>query len=42
MATLGYKIDNAKMSITEADIFQTSRKGIIARGVYGGDKFQVW
>lgn len=41
MATLGYKIDNAKMSITEADIFQTSRKGIIAR-VYGGDKFQVW
>lgn len=41
MATLGYKMDNAKMSMNEADIFQTSRKDIIARGVYGGDKFQV-
>ena len=41
MATQGYKMDNAKMSMNEADIFQTSRKGIIARGVYGGDKFQV-
>lgn len=42
MATQGYKMDNAKMSMNEADIFQTSRKGIIARGVYGGDKFQVF
>ena len=41
MATQGYKMDNAKMSMNEADIFQTSRKGIIARGVHGGDKFQV-
>ena len=41
MATQGYKMDNAKMSMNEADIFQTSRKGIIAHGVYGGDKFQV-
>lgn len=41
MATQVYKLDNAKMSMNEADIFQTSRKGIIARGVYGGDKFQV-
>ena len=41
MATQGYKMDNAKTSMNEADIFQTSRKGIIARGVYGGDKFQV-
>lgn len=41
MATLGYKMDNAKMSMNEADIFQTSRKDIFARGVYGGDKFQV-
>ena len=41
MATQGYKMDNAKISMNEADIFQTSRKGIIARGVYGGDKFQV-
>ena len=28
MATQGYKMDNAKMSMNEADIFQTSRKGI--------------
>lgn len=42
MATQGYKMDNAKMSMNEADIFQTSRKGIIACGVYGGDKFQVF
>ena len=41
MATQVYQMDNAKMSMNEADIFQTSRKGIIARGVYGGDKFQV-
>ena len=41
MATQGYKKDNPKMSMNEADIFQTSRRGIIARGVYGGDKFQV-
>ena len=41
MATQGYTMDNAKMSMNEADICQTSRKGIIARGVYGGDKFQV-
>ena len=41
MATQGYKMDNAKTSMNEADIFQISRKGIIARGVYGGDKFQV-
>ena len=41
MATQGYKMDNAKISMNEADIFQTSRKGIVARGVYGGDKFQV-
>ena len=41
MATQGYKMDNAKTSMNEADIFQTSRKGIVARGVYGGDKFQV-
>lgn len=41
MATQGYKMDNAKMSMNEADIFQTSRKGIIARGMYRGDKFQV-
>lgn len=42
MATQGYKMDNAKMSMNESDIFQTSRKGIIACGVYGGDKFQVF
>lgn len=41
MATLGYKMDNAKMSMNETDIFQTSRKGIIAHGVYSGERFQV-
>ena len=41
MATQGYKMDNAKMSMNEGDLFRTSRKGIIARGMYGGDKFQV-
>ena len=41
MATQGYKMDNAKMSINETDIFQILKKGLVARGVYEGDKFQV-
>lgn len=41
MATQGYKMDNAKQSINEADIFHTTRNGIIAYGVYDGEKFQV-
>ena len=41
MATQGYKMDNAKMALDEAYIFHTSRKGIVAYGVYSGDKFQI-
>ena len=41
MATQGYKMDNAKMILDEASIFHTSRKGIVAYGVYSGDKFQI-
>ena len=41
MATQGYKLDNAKASINESAVFQTSRNGIVAYGVYDGDKFQV-
>lgn len=41
MATQGYKMDNAKMCLDEASIFHTSRKGIVAYGVYSGDKFQI-
>lgn len=41
MATQGYKMDNAKMTLDEASIFHTSRKGIVAYGVYSGDKFQI-
>lgn len=41
MATLGYKLDNAKQTRNDAEIFHTTRNGITAFGIYGGDKFQV-
>ncbi len=41
MATQGYKMDNAKESLNESEIFHTTRLGITAYGVYNGDKFQV-
>lgn len=41
MATLGYKMDNAKLNKNEADIFQTTRNGIVAYGIYNGEKFEV-
>lgn len=41
MATQGYKMDNANTSRNQAEIFHTTRNGIIAYGVYDGDKFQV-
>lgn len=41
MARQGYKMDNAKTSINESEIFHTTRNGIVAYGVYDGDKFQV-
>lgn len=41
MATLGYKLDNAKQTCNDAEIFHTTRNGITAFGIYSGDKFQV-
>ena len=41
MATLGYKMDNAKLNKSETDIFQTTRNGIVAYGVYKSEKFEV-
>ncbi|MGN1052647.1 MAG: GIY-YIG nuclease family protein [Candidatus Scatosoma sp.] len=41
MATQGYKMDNAKQSVNNSEIFHTSRNGILACGVYNGDRFQV-
>lgn len=41
MATLGYKMDDAKQSNDNREIFHTTRNGILAYGVYDGDKFQV-
>ena len=41
MATLGYKMHDAKQTRNEAEIFHTTRNGITAYGIYSGDKFQV-
>ncbi len=41
MATLGYKMDDAKQNNDNREIFHTTRNGILAYGVYMGDKFQV-
>lgn len=41
MATLGYKMDDAKQYNDNREIFHTTRNGILAYGVYIGDKFQV-
>lgn len=41
MATLGYKMDDAKKNRNDAEIFHTTRNGITAYGIYSGDKFQV-
>lgn len=41
MATLGYKMDDAKQNNDIREIFHTTRNGILAYGVYMGDKFQV-
>lgn len=41
MATLGYKMDDAKQYNDNHEIFHTTRNGILAYGVYMGDKFQV-
>ena len=41
MATLGYKMDDAKQYNDNREFFHTTRNGILAYGVYMGDKFQV-
>ena len=41
MATLGYKMNNAKKNEDRREILHTTRNGITAYGVYTGDKFEV-
>ncbi len=41
MATQGYKMENSKNTLSEANILHTSRNGIHALGVYNGDQFEV-
>ena len=41
MATQGYKMDHVNTTINESDILYTTRNGIVARGLYNGEKFQV-
>lgn len=41
MATQGYKMNDAKIISSEADILHTTRNGITAFGVYNGEKFDV-
>ena len=41
MATQGYKMDNSKSTLNEANTLHTTRNGVQAFGVYDGDKFEV-
>ncbi len=41
MATLGYKMSDAKTDSFQKQIFHTTRNGIAALGVYDGEKFEV-
>ena len=41
MATKGYKMNDAKSTLNEADILHTTQNGIMAFGVYNGEKFEV-
>ena len=41
MATQGYKMENAKNTVNEANTLHTTRNGIKAFGVYDGEKFDV-
>lgn len=41
MATQGYKMENAKDTLSEANTLHTSRNGITAFGVYDGECFEV-
>lgn len=41
MATQGYKMEDIKTTINKTDILHTTQNGIIAFGVYDGEKFEV-
>ena len=41
MATQGYKMDNTKVTLNEANTLHTTRNGILAFGVYDGERFEV-
>ena len=41
MATQGYKMDNTKVTLNEANTLHTTRNGILAVGVYDGENFEV-
>lgn len=41
MATQGYKLNDAKTTLNEAEILHTTRNGIAAFGAYDGEKFEV-
>lgn len=41
MATQGYKMENSKTTLDEANILHTTRNNIQAFGVYDGEKFEV-
>ena len=41
MATQGYKMDNSKVTLNEANTLHTTRNGITAFGVYDGESFEV-
>lgn len=41
MATQGYKMDNTKIILNEADTLHTTRNDVLAFGVYDGEHFEV-
>lgn len=41
MATQGYKMENSKTTLNEANMLHTTRNGTQALGVYDGEKFEV-
>lgn len=41
MATQGYKLENSIANLNESNTVHTTRNGILAFGVYNGDKFEV-
>ena len=41
MATQGYKMDNSKVTLNEANTLHTTRNGNTAFGVYDGENFEV-